>query len=81
MWWLIQKLEEDLRKRRSLTMCKICGLLYNKVLKECSHCSGIDEVKLVDLLKKRAKFRIGLGKGMIVGALVVISILMIINIL
>ena len=79
MWFLGRSLESKILQRKSQILCERCGLLYSNKLSECSKCSGIDDSKLAILLKKRAKFRIGLGNGMLVGALIVLILMFFIS--
>ncbi len=79
MWWLIHKLKKNNQQRINQQKCRRCGLLYLKVLDNCPHCSGVNDQELKILLRKRAKFRVGIGKAMIIGALAIMLLLVLIN--
>lgn len=75
MWYSLNELQDKIKIRRQQKFCKRCGLLYKKIMDNCPHCHHIKDYKLKLLLKKRAKERISLGKGMVLGALVIMFIM------
>lgn len=79
MSWLFHNLAEKIQRRKLKKICERCGILYLKISKECPHCSGIKDYKLILLLKKRAKFRVGLGKAMLFSAAIILLLLLFIN--
>lgn len=79
MMWLFHNLQEKIQRRKFKKVCERCGILYLKTYKECPHCSGIEDYKLILLLKRRARFRVGLGKTMLFSAVVIMMLLFFIN--
>ena len=79
MWLPYHNLGKKIQQRKNQKKCQRCQLLYYKTLTECPHCTGIDDFKLKKLLAKRARFRIGLGKGMFIAAVVIMVLLFWIN--
>ena len=77
--WLLHNLEDKIERRKLKKICERCGILFLKTSIECPHCSGIEDYKLVLLLKKRARFRVGLGKTMLYSAVFIILLLLLIN--
>ena len=75
MLWLFNNLQEKIHRRKFKKVCERCGLLYLKTDSECPHCSGIEDYKLILLLKKRARFRVGLGKIMLFSAAAILILL------
>ncbi len=76
MWWAFYRLESKSRERANLTSCERCKLLYNKNLDACPHCSGLGDHHVARLVKQRARFRLGLGKAMLFGAIMIIVFLL-----
>jgi len=79
MLYLLHNLKDKLRERKNQSLCKRCGLVYNKTLDNCPHCYHINDHTLKLQLKKRANERINLGKGMVLGAILLIFIMIIIT--
>jgi len=75
MWHLLKDLQEKIKLRKQQEICGRCGLLYKKILETCPHCSHVKDYELQRLLKKRANERINLGKGMILGALAIMLLM------
>lgn len=77
--WLFHNLQEKIEQRKLKKICERCEILYFKAAAECPHCSEIEDYKLILLLKKRARFRMGLGKAMLLSSVVILLFLLFIN--
>lgn len=79
MWWMSNRLERKSRERANLTTCERCKLFYNKNLDTCPHCSGLSDHHVARLVKQRARFRLGLGKAMLLAAIMIIVFLLLVT--
>ena len=77
--WLFHNLQEKIAQRKLKKICQRCGILYLKTYSECPHCSEIEDYKLILLLKKRARFRVFLGRTMLFAAVTIIVFMIFIN--
>ncbi len=75
MLYLLDKLV----RAKHLKLCERCGLKYDYTASECPHCSHISDSELKHLLTKRAGVRLGLGKVMWVGALLLVIIMLLVK--
>lgn len=73
--WLLRQTEDSIRFHKTHRRCKRCGLYHKKKLTDCSHCSDISDTDLIKAIEKRKKFRISLGTGMIIGAMVFVVVM------
>lgn len=79
MWWHVHRLGKILEKRKNQIVCERCGLLFDKSLDECDRCANINDDELQKLLAHRAKARIGMGRKMFAGAVIVFFLMLLIN--
>lgn len=77
--WQFHRISERLEQRKHQVVCHRCGLLYQKILDACPHCAGLTDDEVKQLVTQRARFRLGLGKVMMVGAIMIVVLLIIIN--
>ena len=75
MWQQIHDLEAKIKHRRTLRTCDRCGFYYPKLETICHHCSEMSDEQVLRSLARKKYFRVGLGKGMFLGALVILLIM------
>ena len=78
MLWLGKRASELQEKRNKQTKCERCGQFYFKTEEKCPHCSELTDLQVKHALSSRAGFRLGLGKGMFIVALVIIVLMLLI---
>jgi len=78
MLWLSDKVSKLQEKRKKQNKCERCGLFYFKTEEKCPHCSELKDHQIKQALTKRANFRLGLGKGMFIVAVVIIVLMLLI---
>ena len=76
MWWHLHNLTETIKNRKTLSKCERCRMLYKKNLTECPSCAGVSDIKLRSILRKRSDERIGIGKIMLYGMVVIVVIML-----
>ena len=74
--WSIVRARELADRRKKQNKCRRCGQLYFKTETQCPHCSELSDHQIRQALAKRAKFRLGLGKGMFIMAMAIIVLLL-----
>lgn len=75
--WLLN-LDEKIRHRATLRKCERCGLFFKKQLDGCPHCSQLDDEALLRQIARRSYYRVSLGRGMLMGAIVLVVIMLLI---
>lgn len=75
--WLGHRLNRRREHRKTLKRCDRCQSLYDLHLEECPYCSGLSNLALQRQLEKRASFRLGLGKVMLLAALIIVIIMIV----
>lgn len=73
--WLLKRSEDNARFHQNHLRCNRCGLYYKKQFADCSHCSGLSDADLGKAIKQRKKFRLSLGRGMMIGAMVFVVVM------
>ncbi len=73
--WLLKQTRDNIRFHKTHVRCERCGLYYKKKFTDCSHCSGISDEDLAKAINQRKKFRLSLGRGMIIGAMVFVVVM------
>lgn len=79
MLWLFEKVKKHQKYLSEHLRCSRCGMYYKKTLATCNRCEGIPDSELRILLENRAKNRVGIGKMMLVGAVVIFVLLLVFN--
>ena len=79
MWLNLYGLPESIKYRKTLKLCKHCGLLHKKQLVECPKCTDVDDNELEVLLQQNTRFRIDLGKTMLYGTAAFFVLIIVIN--
>ena len=70
---------DKIARTKSLKLCQRCGLKFAQSDDKCPHCSHISDSELKRLLAKRAGVRLGLGKLMWMGALLLVIFILLVN--
>lgn len=70
---------DKLARSKPLKLCQRCGLKFAQSDDKCPHCSHISDHELEHLLAKRAGVRLGLGKMMWIGALLLVIFVVLVN--
>lgn len=73
--WQLHNIEAKLKHRRTLQTCARCGFYYPKIESTCHHCSEMTDEEVLRKLAQKKHFRVGLGKGMFIGALLILLIM------
>jgi len=76
MLWLADKVSKLHGKRKRQKKCERCGLFYLKTADKCPHCSELKDDQVKRALAKRAAFRLGLGKGMFILAVIIVILML-----
>lgn len=71
---------DKLLRGKPLKLCERCGLKFAESNNKCPHCSHISDRELSKLLAHRAGFRLGLGKVMWLGAVLLFVVMILVNI-
>lgn len=78
MLWLGDRASKLQERRKKQNKCGRCGFFYFKTEEICPHCSELTDHQVKRALSKRAGFRIGLGKGMFLAAVLIIVLMLLI---
>lgn len=81
MWGLghLKYLEEKIKHRATLRTCPSCGFYYPRSQKICHHCNGMANEEVLRNLARKKYFRTNLGKGMFLGAFVILLLMYFFN--
>lgn len=74
-WWLLDRVRQKAEFLKQHRKCKRCGLFYSKENDLCNNCSDLSDEQLELAVRKRKAFRMTLGKGMMLVALLIFLLL------
>ena len=77
--WLSDRLAARANFHREHHKCNRCGLYFRRELAACDICSGLSDEQLQRAVKQRKAFRLGLGKGMMLGAVLILLIMLLLS--
>ncbi|RDH80705.1 MAG: hypothetical protein DIZ80_16900 [endosymbiont of Galathealinum brachiosum] len=78
MWNQIRGLEEKIKHRKTLKIYSRCGFYYSKTETSCPHCADMDDETVLRQLARKKHFRLSLGKGMFIAAILILLLMIII---
>ena len=73
--WLFERLRQKRQWLKRHRKCERCGGYYRKELQACSLCSDLTDARLQEIIGKRRAFRMTLGKGMMIGAALILFLM------
>ena len=74
--WNFNRLSEKLKNRQDQIICRRCGLFHKKTLIACPNCGGLTDDEVKELVTRRAAFRLGLGRWMMIGAAIIFILML-----
>lgn len=75
--WLFERVRERARFLREHRRCRRCGLYYKKLLPACNFCSELSDTELQQAIGRRRAFRMTLGKGMMLAAVLILLVMVV----
>jgi len=79
MLWFSHRLSEKIKQRKYLKKCSRCTLFFDKKLVDCPYCKDLSDTQIKTALKKRVRFRVGLGRSMYIVAAIIFLLMILFN--